>query len=892
MSRTELLAPAGDREAALAAFHYGADAVYLGLQRFSARAEAANFTPDELSEIVAYAHALQPRRSVFLAINTLVLNRELPEVVRTLGIAADLGVDALIIQDLGIARLARRYAPGVHLHASTQMAIHNVEGSRALKRLGFNRVTLARELTLDEVREVARDSGLEVEVFVHGALCYCYSGLCLYSSLLRGRSGNRGRCAYPCRERFEAATVGEAGFPFSMKDLALPDAVPELRGVGVLSFKIEGRKKSPLYVAAATHYYRRLLDGGLSRPAREAAEAEIQTIFARPWTRLYVQSARNRDVIDPEVVGHRGTPIGKADTVVRRGGQDWLRFTPRRRLEKHDGLQVDGGENGRPYGFAIEDLRPVDGKTAARPVFEVESGTRIEVLLPVDHPPVESGTIVYCSSSQQVKQRYRFDRPRPGVFRVRTPVSVTVTVAADRVRAAASVTPGAGLAAVTVEAVETGVFEVGRRDDAGEPAVRESFDKMGDTAFEVRELAVTNPERRFVPMSVLNRLRRALASALAEAVERARSARDEAVAREECVPHGGTVQPLPLIPDGEPSRAPAVRWSLKTDRLEHLDDFVEADWSGLDGLVVDVSAFPPASPEAAWATLTERLGAGRVRLALPVLMRARERVALVDVISRLWQAGCRRWEASNLWALEVLEQAAGGSPCDRGHLQPGASLNVGRTSPSACTGMKTGKAGEDTSPTCPPSEGHVPSRATTAGGTDYSANSWDLTADWPLYVLNRQAARSVFDLGMHSFVCSPEDGLPNLRGLLAEWGERAIVTVYQDVPLFISDNCGRAGLARECRADGACRRADLPLTSASGDDVRLIQRGCRTIVIGEKPFSLGRRLGDLRASGANRFRVSLVWRHYQAAEAVAVWRELRAGRPVAGREGNFERGPE
>ena len=829
MSRTELLAPAGDREAALAAFHYGADAIYLGLQRFSARAEAANFTPDGLNEIVAYAHAAQPRRSVFLAINTLVLNRELPEVVRTLGVAADLGVDALIVQDLGIARLARRCAPNCRLHASTQLAIHNVEGARALQRLGFSRVTLARELTLEEIREVVRESGLDVEVFVHGALCYCYSGLCLYSSLLRGRSGNRGRCAYPCRDRFEASMIGEAGFPFSMKDLALPEAAAELRGVGVLSLKIEGRKKSALYVAAATHYYRRLLDGGLSRPAREAAEADIQTIFARPWTRLYVQSARNRDVIDADVVGHRGTPIGKADTVVRRGGQDWLRFTPQRRVEKHDGLQVDGGENGRPYGFAIEDLRPSDGKTAGRPVFEVEPGTRVEVLLPADHPSIEAGMTVYCSSSQQVKQRYRFDRPRPGVFRVRTPMRVAVTVKPDGVHAEAVAAAGAGLGPVTVQVDEGGVFEVGRRDDAGEPAIREAFGKMGDTPFETSDLTVVNPERRFVPVSVLNRLRRAVASALAEAVNQARVRRDEARAAE-AMAEG--MRPAARTDESAREDArPAAEgcWSLKTDRLEHLDTFTDAEWAGVDEVVVDLSAFPAGSPEAAWQALTDRLGTDRVRVGLPVLMRARERVALTDVFGRLWQAGCRRWEAANPWAWDVLKTTAG-------------------------------------------------------------SDAADLTADWPMYVLNRQVAVALFELGVKAFVCSPEDGLPNLRGLLAEWGERAVVTVYEDLPLFISDNCGRAGLARECLADGSCRRADLPLTSASGDDVRLIQRGCRTIVIGTKPFSLSRHLAQLRAAGASRFRAAFVWRHYRADEVVALWRELRAGRSVAGYDGNFERG--
>ncbi len=825
MNRAELLAPAGDSDAAWAAFHYGADAVYLGLQQFSARAEAPNFTPDGLGEVIAWAHAAQPRRSVFLAVNTLVLNRELGALVRALGLAGDLGVDALIVQDAGVARLARRCAPGIALHASTQMAIHNVEGARALGRLGFRRVTLARELTLGEIRAVARESGLEVEVFIHGALCYAYSGLCLYSSLLRGRSGNRGRCTYPCRERFAAEEGDEAGFPFSMKDLALPEAVAELREAGVLSFKIEGRKKSALYVAATTHYYRRLLDGRLSRPATEEAEADIQTIFARPWTPLYVQSPGNREVIDPEVVGHRGTPIGKIEAVIVRGPQHWLRFTTRRRLEKHDGLQVDAvGANGRPHGFAVEDLRVVGGGGApGRPVFEADAGARVEVLLSPGHPVLDLGAVVYCSSSQEVKQRYRFERPRPGVFRVRQPVHAVITVTAGVVSATATIPATPALPGVTAQAEERGVFDVGRRADAGEPAIREAFSKMGDTPFEVSQLEIRNEDRRFVPVSLLNRLRRGLVAALSDVLDAARRARDEAL-------QGEVV--FVAVPEqaGGGAASPAPRWSLKTDRLDHLDAFTDEDWRDLDELVVDATAAQPDRWAELWETLAGQRGVERVRIALPMLMRDAEREALMGTVGSLWAAGCRRWEASNVWAWPVLEAAAGDTP-------------------------------------------------------------FDLTTDWPIPVLNRQAARCLLDLGVQAFAGSLEDGMPNGRELLAEWRERMILTVYQDAPLFISENCGRAGLARECVADGACRRADLALDSGSGEAVRLIQRGCRTIVIGARPFSLSRRVGELRAAGAMRLRAAFVWRHYRPEEVVALWRDLRAGRPVTGYEGNFERGP-
>ncbi|HET6439590.1 MAG TPA: peptidase U32 family protein, partial [Anaeromyxobacter sp.] len=263
--RPELLAPAGGPEAGLAALQQGADAVYLGLKRFSARADAQNFTLEELDQLVGYARSLEPSRRVFVAVNTLVLDAELDGLVEALGAVADVGADALIVQDLGVARVARRHFPELELHASTQLAAHGRAAVETLRDLGFARVTLARELTLAEIREAAAVPGVEVETFVHGALCYSYSGLCLFSSQVVGRSGNRGQCAYPCRDRWEVAAVNGrppgpelgGGFAFSMKDLALPDHVGALREAGVACLKIEGRKKGPLYVAAAVDFYRR-----------------------------------------------------------------------------------------------------------------------------------------------------------------------------------------------------------------------------------------------------------------------------------------------------------------------------------------------------------------------------------------------------------------------------------------------------------------------------------------------------------------------------------------------------------------------------------------------------------------------------------------------------------
>src|SRR5262249_17412254 len=221
----------------------------------SARAEAENFTPAELSEITAYAHSLSPRRRVFVTINTLIRQDELPELLDTLGELTAAGVDAVIVQDLGVLHAIRRWFPKLELHASTQMAVHNQAGVVALKGLGFSRVVLARELTAEEVAAITGESsGVETEGFVHGALCYAYSGRCVLSAQTLGRSGNRGKCSYSCRDSFEVTgapmTLRDGspvrrdpreGFPFSMKDLALPDHLPSLRSAGVACFKIEGR---------------------------------------------------------------------------------------------------------------------------------------------------------------------------------------------------------------------------------------------------------------------------------------------------------------------------------------------------------------------------------------------------------------------------------------------------------------------------------------------------------------------------------------------------------------------------------------------------------------------------------------------------------------------------
>ena len=287
----ELLSPAGSSDALHAAVCNGADAVYLGVDSFNARRGARNFTLDELPEVVRYCHVRGV--AVHLTLNTLVTDREMPSAAEYIAAAARAGVDAFIVQDLGIVSLCRQIAPKVALHASTQMSLHSLEGVREAAALGLSRVVLARELPRDAIAFICRNSPIEIEVFVHGALCMSCSGQCYMSSVIGRRSGNRGQCAQPCRlpygyDRFEEK------YPLSLRDNCLIRYLDELDRMGVASIKIEGRMKRPEYVATVTGIYRSALDGaGVGREQMEA----LRAAFSRQgFTQGYYEGTPGRQM--------------------------------------------------------------------------------------------------------------------------------------------------------------------------------------------------------------------------------------------------------------------------------------------------------------------------------------------------------------------------------------------------------------------------------------------------------------------------------------------------------------------------------------------------------------------------------------------------------------------
>src|SRR5665647_2101696 len=288
----ELPAPAGGMEALIAAVENGADAVYLGARAFSARGYASNFSNEELEEAIDYAHLRGVK--VYVTVNTLLKDGEVESAFKLLRCLREIGVDAIIIQDLGLISLAGKYLPDLPLHASTQMTLHNSAGVEFVNKLGIERVVLSRESSLEDIKRIREKSRIEIEIFIHGALCISYSGQCLLSSLIGGRSGNRGYCAQPCRKKYrlycEGKSIKKSGdYLLSPRDLNISSGLGALIEAGIESFKIEGRMKRPEYVAGVVRIYRRLIDRYVENPAGYAVSEEEQETLTQLFNRGFTQ---------------------------------------------------------------------------------------------------------------------------------------------------------------------------------------------------------------------------------------------------------------------------------------------------------------------------------------------------------------------------------------------------------------------------------------------------------------------------------------------------------------------------------------------------------------------------------------------------------------------------
>ena len=328
----ELALPAGSLESALTAFSHGADAVYFGLKEFSARKGAVNFSFEDLSKIRRYS--LDNGKKTYITINTLIDDEASSRVTQMLDQVAFYGTDGIIIQDLGIANIIQKHYPTLALHGSTQLAVHTSDGVKALQDLGFERVVLSRELSMDEIRRIRKECpDVELKVFIHGALCYGFSGLCSASALKCKRSANGGECAQICRSWFKDLQSGDKGYFFSMQDMVAGERLIELNEMGIDSAKVEGRLKAPEYVARVTEYYRAILDKG---HCTKQEEDNIKTTFLRKSSDAYYSYKPDRpSLLSINYPGHLGLYVGKI--ISERGKSRVVKTNVN--IENHDGLQ-------------------------------------------------------------------------------------------------------------------------------------------------------------------------------------------------------------------------------------------------------------------------------------------------------------------------------------------------------------------------------------------------------------------------------------------------------------------------------------------------------------------------------------------------------------------------
>lgn len=479
----ENLAPAGNWDALRSAVAAGADAVYLGYAAYSARAGAGNFDEQQLRDAVRFAHLHHVR--VHVTVNTLIKDGEMAGVVDVLRLLSEIRVDAVLVQDLGVLRMARRCFPDLPIHASTQMAIHNATGVRFCRNQGMTRAVLARECSAAEIALAAKE-GIEIEVFGHGAQCVAVSGECLFSSVVGGRSGNRGRCAQPCRLLYTYR--GKTAAWLSPRDVCMRDDLPELNKAGVASIKLEGRLKRPEYVATIANSYRNAIDAmdnGHFRKADEAEMTGLRQIFSRGgFMRGYAMGAEDAGVIDPARVSHGGVKIGRVEFAAG----NMARVRLERSLDDGDGLQIRTAQgdaeliyagHGTEAGqIAVVRLRPDIRTKAGDEVYRLTSEKQLQWARSLAIPaiPADMALIAY-----------------PG-----KPLTLTMT-------------DGESSVTVTGDTVAPAQSRAMSEEDA-----RRSLGKLSDTPFSLRTLTVQTAGA-FVPVSALNQLRREACQQLAEA---------------------------------------------------------------------------------------------------------------------------------------------------------------------------------------------------------------------------------------------------------------------------------------------------------------------------------------------------------------------------------------
>jgi U32 family peptidase len=612
----ELLAPAGSLDAVRAALANGADSVYLGAQRFNARDEGAQLTLEELGEACRLAHARG--RRIYLTLNILIKPRELSEALAFLADAVDLGIDAVIVQDLGLVRLIRCLFPNLEIHGSTQMTVHDESGAAVLRELGVRRVVLARENTVEDIRRIHQTvPEIGLESFVHGALCISYSGQCLMSGMISERSANRGSCAQSCRKDYvlsDIATSAELdrGYLISTKDLAAYEHLPAIADVGIACLKIEGRKKRPEYVATVTHTYRTWLDRLQAGESNVTPAEEVQPlvqIYSRGFTGGMYGGRVGRDYVTRSQPDNRGVPIG--EVVATERGKLVVEVSTPIRIGDGLGFEAPNAVGGSETGFTVSEVKTLSTHATVRQSLSVPPRLRVpvgwRVLRTADGALLQRARDSYAKIALSEGRKVRLDVRVFGS--IGSPLKVLFTAAGETVTVRSEVQ----LAPANKRALDPTLL----RDHLG---------RLGETPFVLGAIddAGLNADL-FLPISELNRLRQQAVEQLLLSREWSRSDAE----RERAARINAAIDAVPIL-QARPVAASGARPFALLAHVYRLEDARDAAEAGATSIVFDPFLRHPAPPlsrvRALAAEFTEQ--GIELRLRTPTIVRPEERASV------------------------------------------------------------------------------------------------------------------------------------------------------------------------------------------------------------------------------------------------------------------------
>lgn len=843
----EVLAPVGGREQFFAALNSGADAVFLGLKNFNARARAENFTLEDLRELVPLAHSHGMR--VLVTMNILIKNSELKSLLETLSSLEEIGVHAIIVQDLGLARLCREYFPNLRLHASTQMAVHNLDGVLEAVNAGFKRVVLARELTAIEIKKiraaVPRDV-VELEAFCHGSLCYSYSGLCFFSGAEDARSGNRGECAYTCRKPYKILNEPGHGFLFSMKDLNTVESLHLLVDAGVDTLKIEGRKKDAQYVTSVVQTYRQKLDEvfGRSTLRREAPvlahaltesnshspdklKEKLSLSFQRDSTSFFLKGRYHENVIDLNNPTHKGQTAGTITNVRGR----LLEIVTQCPLEKFDGLRIDPATSiyhATPQHGSVE-KNSIEGVSKkyendicqfslrqmfhnGKSVTSAPQGATVAIELPENLPLPKVGDLVVRTRSDELRREVeKISRPGPET-RLRAVRVVDVRIVLTQENEELRISLGAFKFSKLIANVSSTTKAI--RPDKGisslQRDLKDTFSIFGNVGFCASQVEVQGDTEWFVPRGQLKDLKRKMEELLPQQYDLFLSERLGCAL--EAVSHKNA-------PSQTLSKSSL---SIKIDRLEYLDpirtfiaDYPNSSFTMSEIVFEPKRAFLPnlSFDETAKMLQDFRAATGlRIRLAFPTVLRAWDEPMMKRWTQAFLQHGITDIELGNLGVLQML---------DRWGIREQIS---------------------------------------------------SLSSDFTLYSLNSSAAAHWRDRGVSMVALSVEDDFKNIESTLQMWpeGTTTQAILYKDTPLFIAESCSLTALHNGCPTNAVCGYRTLEIENDNGEKFFVAHESCKSIVYDDRAYSITQKRSQLEALGISHFRIDFLTRPYTDERLVEV----------------------